>query len=476
MIIKLTIKAIFLIGFSLWGFKVNAQEVGLWSLKQCIDHAIANNIQIKQSKLNVNVAEYNLTQSKASLLPSINARASHSFNFGRRVDPFTNDFVSERVLSNSFSLTGNITIYSGLLNYHTIKKKEQDLFVSQYDSDKSVNDISFSIAGNYLQVLFNMEMEEISRRQVEVSKGQIKRTQKLVNAGSLPKGDLLEIESQHSLDKLQHLESQNNLDLSYLTLKQLLDIEPSQLFEIAVPEIEIDQNTSVLSTSGQVYDAAIAVMPQIKSSGHQLKSAERSLAIAKGRMSPTLTFGGTYGTGYSDARNTILEQTTTYVPLGYTSTGEDVLMPLTSYVSETTPFKDQISDNVNKNIGFNLSIPVFNGLQTRTAVNKAIISLKNAEYNLQLEKNQLKEDIQRSYMEAGAALEKYYAYKKSLVSFEKAFQYVKKKFDVGILTAIEFNDSKNKLNKAESEALQAKYDFVYKTKILEFYQGNSLAF
>ena len=473
---KSDITIIFLFVFSCFGFEAKAQEEKVWTLKQCIDHALENNIQIKQGKLGVNVSEYNLKQAKAALLPSVNANASHSYNFGRTVDPFTNDFVTERMLSNSFSVSGNVTLFSGMRNYYTIKKNEQDLMVSQYNSDKSANDISLAIAGNYLQVLLNMELEEITMRQVEITRYQMERTQKLVKAGSLPKGDLLEIEAQHSLDNLQHLESRNNLNLSLLTLQQLLDLEPSGQFEIAIPEIEIDQNSTVLSTSGQIYDAALAVLPQIKAANHQLVSMENGVAVAKGRMLPTLSFGGSYGTGYSDARRRITDQAITYVPLGYTSAGEDVLMPYTTYVSETTPFGDQINDNVNKNIGFNLSIPIFNRLQTKTGINQAIISLKNAEYSLQLEKNKLKEDIQRAYMQAVAALEKYRAYMRTVTALEEAFIYVKQKFDVGMVTAIEFNDSKNKLSKAESDALQAKYDYVYKTKILEFYQGNSLAF
>ena len=289
MINKRHIATLFLLALPHLAFDVNAQDTKVWTLKQCIDHAIANNIQIKQGKLGVNVSEYNLKQSKAALLPSVNAHASHSYNFGRTVDPFTNDFVSERVLSNSFSVSGNVTLYSGLRNYNTIKKNEQDLLVSQYNSDKSVNDISLAIAGNFLQVLFNMELEDITMRQVEITKGQVERTQKLVKAGSLPKGDQLEIEAQHSLDELQHIESRNNLELSLLTLQQLLDLEPSSQFEISIPEIEIGQNATVLSTSGQVYDAALTVLPQIKAANHQLISMEKGLAVAKGWMSPTLS-------------------------------------------------------------------------------------------------------------------------------------------------------------------------------------------
>jgi len=282
-----------------------AQEVKLWNLKQCIDHALANNIQIKQSKLNIDLASENLLQSKASALPSVNAFASHNYNFGRTVDPFTNDFVTERIQSNSFSISGNVTLFNGLKTLNTIKQNQYDFQASKYDADKVINDMTLAVAGSYLQILFEKELKGIAKTQVEITKEQVERTKKLVKAGIQARGNLLDIEAQYSMDELNLVEAENRLDMAYLNLAQLLDLEYDKSFDIADPQITLDEQTSVMGTAGQVYTAALSVQPQIKSAGEKLKSAEKGVAIAKGQISPTLSLGGSYGTGYSDARKSM---------------------------------------------------------------------------------------------------------------------------------------------------------------------------
>lgn len=453
------------------------QESGPWTLKKCIDHALEHNIQIKQTKLNVDMQAANLLQSKANLLPRINAFASHNYNFGRSVDPFTNDFVTQKIQSNSFSISGNITLFSGLTNLNAVKQKEEDWKASKFDSDKASNDISLAVASNYLAILFNMDIEKVANNQVTLTKNQLKRMNKLVTAGSIPRGDLLDIEAQHAMDELQLIESQNNLAISILTLQQLLDLDPSQEFSIAIPNLNIAVGTSVNGTPGQIYDAATSIMPEIKAARHRLNSSTHGLAIAKGSLMPTLSLGGSYGTGYSDGRlRSVGVPAFSLDSMGITASGEGVYFANYTNTFETTPFSNQIKDNINQNVGFNLSIPIFNGWQSRTSIKLANIALKNAEYEVQLERQKIKESIERAYLEAGTALKKYHASKKTVESLEESFKYSTQKFDVGLITPFEFNDSKNRLAKASSELVQAKYDFIYKTKILDFYQGNSLAF
>ena len=453
-----------------------AQNEKTWSLKECIDYAINNNIRIKQSKLNVDLAAEDLLQSKASALPNVNVFASHNYNFGRTVDPFTNEFVDKRVQSNSFSISGQVTLFSGFKTYNTIRQNEHNFTTAKYDTDIKVNDITLAVAGNYLQILFDKELAAIARNQVLITKEQLERTGKLVEAGMLAKGSLLQIEAQYSLDELQQVATQNQLDLSMLQMMQLLYIEPGSGFDIASPRIELPENTSVLGTPGQIYDAALAVQPQIKSANSKILSSEKGLAVAKGGHSPSLTLGGSYGTGYSDARSTLTGGALVYDTVGFTGSGDDVIIPTYNYITTTTPFKDQINDNINKTIGFNLSIPIFNGLQTKTGVSRAKIALKNAGYNMDLEKLLLKENIQKAFQDAVAALKKYRASEKTVNSLQESFNYTKQKFDVGMVTAVEFNDAKNKLVKSQSDLLQAKYDYIFKSKILDFYQGKPLDF
>jgi len=198
----------------------------------------------------------------------------------------------------------------------------------------------------------------------------------------------------------------------------------------------------------------------------------------KGKRSPNLSVGGSYGTGYSDARKSLtgFEQTGVLDTIGTTTASIPVVTPVYNYNYETTSFKDQFSDNINQSFGFNLSIPIFNGLGAKTSITRAMIALENAEYDLQLKKNQLKKDIQQAFADANAALKKYHATIKTVSALQEAFSYTEQKFNVGMVTSVEYNDSNNKLAKSKSELLQAKYEYVFKTKILDFFQGRSLVF
>ena len=453
------------------------QPSKIWTLQQCIDYALENNISIKQNALNTQLAEQAMLQSKASALPNLNANAFHNYNFGRTVDPFTNEFATERVLANSFSLSSNVTLFNGFQTVNTIKQNRLDFLAVKYDVDKTRNDISLAIANNYLQILFSEELVGIANNQLGIIKQQLNRTKKLVEQGALAKGALLDIEAQEAMDELQLVNAENQLELSYLSLIQLLDLDSVSDFEIAKPDIDIPEGGVLIGTPGQIYDAAISIQPQIKSAEYKVESSLKGLSVSKGGNSPRLSMGGSYGTGYSDARRNITDTLSSYaVPIGYTQSGEDVFTPFYNYNYETTPFNKQIDDNINKSFGFNLAIPIFNGLQTRTSISRAKIAVKNAQYNLQLQKNQLNKDITQAYADATAAFKKYRATAKTVSALQEAFNYTEQKFNVGMVTSVEYNDAKNKLTKAKSDLLQAKYDYVFKTKVLNFYQGKSLAF
>ena len=448
-----------------------------WTLKQCIDHALENNISIKQSELNVRSAEENLLQSKAGTLPILNANLSHSYNFGRTIDPFTNQFATERVLSNSFSISSNVTLFNGLQTLNNIKLKQLEFEISKYETDEFRNDISLTIAGRFLQILFNEELFLIAKNQVEVIRQQRERTKKLVDAGSLARGSLLDIEAQVALDELQLVNARNQLDLSYLDLILLLDLDTASEFEIIRPEIENPDAFPLDGTPAQIFNAALGILPQVKSAEYRVEGSLRGLSIAKGAISPRLTLAGSYGTGYSDARKNLVDFIETgFDTIGATTDMIPVITPSYDFRYETTSFIDQLTDNLNYAVGLNLSIPIFNGLQTKTSISKAKISLKNAEYELELLKDQLYNDIQIAYADAKAALKKHEATKISVAALQVAFDYTGQKFDAGMVTSVEYNDAKNKLVKAKSDLLQAKYDYLFKIKVLDFYQGRSLAF
>lgn len=450
-----------------------------WSLQQCIEFALKNNIQIKQNILNQRLSAATHLQNKAQLLPNLSGNVSHSYNNGRRVDPFTNSFTSgDWSLSQNFSLSTSITLFGGFQNLNTIKQSQYDMLAAQQDVLKMQNDISLNIASAYLQILFAQELLEIARSQSEITKLQAERTRKLVDVGNLPKGNLFDMEAQLAMEEVNVVNAENSLSFSSLNLMQMLNLDTITNFTIVKPDIAPPVEVLLSNTSGQLYDIALTRQPEIKSAEFKLKSSEKSIAIARAGMFPRLSLSASYGTGYSSLRQQLanLPSYQGYSPNGdITSSGDTVYSPLFSAPEyTTTSFSDQIDQNLNRTVGFFLTVPIFSNLQISTAITRAKISKENAQLSLQLQKDNLRKTIQQAFNDAASALKKYQASKKAVGAMEESFKYMEQKFEVGAVTATEYNDSKNKLIKSKSDLLQAKYDYVFKLKVLDFYQGKPI--
>jgi outer membrane protein len=464
----------FLIALFLF-FSVNAQKT--WSLQNCIDYALANNIQIKQQQLSEQLAKVNLFQSKAGILPGINGGISHAYNYGKTIDMYTNQFASSTVQSDNFYLSSSVTLFSGFQLLNNIKQNKIELLASQYDLDKMMNDLSLNISTAYLQILYNIELLNIAENQIGITNQQVIRTKKLVEVGTLAKGSLLTLEAQAATEDLAVVNAQNNLNLSYLTLTQMLDISAVDSFKITIPLLELPAESSLLTKPEQIYSIALEKQPEIKSAEMKVKSSEISLSIAHGLRSPALSLRATYGTGYSGASKRLKgAQVNGLDTIGFIEQAPPVYVvaPGFTYQYENIPFKDQFNDNVNKSISLNLSIPIFNGWQTNTAISKAKIAIQNSEYTLQTTKNTLYKSIQQAYADAVAALNKHKSSQKSVEALKESYKYAEQKFDVWLLNTTDYNDAKNKLTEAESNLLQAKYEYVFRLKILDFYMGKPI--
>jgi outer membrane protein len=450
------------------------------TLEVCIDYALKNNIQIKQSELNTDLSQIGLNQSKANLLPTLNANAAHSYNFGRTIDRFTNQFATQQVLSQNLSLSTDITLFSGLQNINTIKQNRYSYLASKYDVDKMKNDISLNIASAYLQILFAIETVENARNQMGVTNSQVERTKKLVEAGAAAKGTLLDIQAQLALEELNFTNAQNSLDISYLSLTQLLNLPTTEGFSIVKPDLALGNETLLTSNANQIYNTAVSNLPEIKSAELNVKSSEKAVDVARGGISPRLSFSAAYGTGYSGLSQRVLTPPLFqgYTPDGsITSGGDTVFSPFFSNpLTEKIPFFDQYKDNVNKSFGFFLTVPLFNRLQTKTSIDRARIQKLNAELTVESTKLQIQKNIQQAYADANGGLKKYNATLRAVDAMKESFKYAEQKFNDGMVNTNDYNDSKNKLAKAESDLLQAKYEYIFKTKVLDFYQGKPLKF
>lgn len=465
---------------SLFVFRVPAQQAAggkTWLLEECIDYAIKNNISVKQSELNTDLAQVNLTQSEANLLPNLNGNGSHSYNYGRTIDRFTNQFATQQVLSQNLSLSSDINLFSGLQNLNTIKEYKYSFLAGKYDIDKMKNDISLNVASDYLQILYNMEALENSMNQKKITEAQADRTKMLVDAGSAARGTLLDIQAQLASEELNVTTAQNNLDISYLTLAQLLNLQSAEGFVIVKPELSVANEALLTTTPAQIYNSAVTNLPEIKSADNKVKSADKAVDVAWGGLSPKLSFSASYGTGYSGAALQAVGAPVFkgFTPIGFTSLGDTVYSP--SYSSpkyEKVPLSDQYKNNVNKSFGFYLTVPIFNRFQTKTAIDRAKIQKQSAELTVELTKLTIQKNIQQAYSDANAALKKYASSQKALEAVQESFKYTEQKFNVGMVNTNDFNTAKNKLITTQSQVLQAKYEFVFKTKVLDFYQGKPL--
>ncbi|MAY83649.1 MAG: hypothetical protein CMP59_05890 [Flavobacteriales bacterium] len=468
--------------FSIAQSFAQAEEKKEWTLDECINYAYEHNIQVQQNIINMRLAEQDLKASKYNVLPNLNGSASHVYNFGQTIDPFTNTFATTQVRSNQLALSSTLTIFNGFQNINNIKFNQAQLEANRYDLETMKNDIALNVANAYLQILFNQELAKNAANQLEVTQIQLERIEKQVTAGALPQGDLQEIQAQLASEELQLVNAENQLRLSKINLTQLLNLTEHKNFEVVEPNLDDIEGNAELINPGVLYENALDIMPQVKRAESNFFAAEKNTSLARGRYYPTLNLTGSIGSGYSGANQEIVGIN----DLGLTPSGDvvetspgnfiPVLSPTATVIREDKPWDDQLDDNFNKSIGFRLSIPIFNGLNSRTNVQKAKLNLENAQLSLENTKLQLRQNIETAHAEAVAALKRYNAAKKSVEALETSFEYTTQRFGVGLLNSFDFNNEKNRLNNARSELLQAKYEYIFKTKVLDFYRGQALTF
>lgn len=419
-----------------------------WSLQKCIDYAVKNNIQIKQQTLNTQYYSNQLNQAKSNLLPNLNANMQNSMSFGRSLGA-DNTYLNVNSNSTSGSLSTSMTLWSGFTLKNAIKVADMDLKSTLEDLQKAKDDLMLNIAASYLEILFADELVTVAEDQVKVTQLQIDRTTKLVEAGSLAKGSLLEIEAQNAREELNVVNAKNRLQLAYLTLYQQLELPSTESFLVDKPILpEITANMSLINTM-DIFKNAVDIRPAVKSAEYKLEAARNQVAIAKGNRMPSLSMNGNYYNYYNNKY------------MNY-QTGSKI------------PLNEQLKSNERYGFGVSLNIPIFNRYQARNGVSNSQIQLENTELALQNTKNLLRKDIEQAYTNALAAFKRYVANQKAVVSSQEAFRYTEEKFNVGMINSVEYNQSKNNLSTAKSDLLQAKYEYIFRTKILDFYNGRTI--
>lgn len=415
-----------------------------WSLEDCIKYAIDHNIQIKQQTVQTRIQKNSLDQAKLNLLPTINGQASHDYSFGRALDQNSYTFYNQTGLSDYFYIGGSTDVFNGLQNLNTIKKNKYELLAGEQDLQRIQDNVALSVALAYLQIVLNKELVTVNENQLNITLQQIEKTRKMVDAGSVARGNLLQIEAQAAQEELNLINVKNQLDISYLNLTQLLELQSPAGFEIVVPDISVDQNTVITGSIDEIFTQAVQSRPEIKSSELKLTASEYSLKIAKGARSPSLSLSHSFGTRYTYIYDLPIQQLS---------------------------FKDQLKNYKSYGLGLSLRIPFLNGWQISNNIANSKLAVENSQYSLEGTRKQLYKDIQQAYTDAVASLKKYNASIKAVSSSEESFRYTEQKFNVGMITPVDYNASKTQLLNAQSDMSQAKYEFIFKTKVLDFYKG-----
>lgn len=465
--------------------QLSIAQSSVWDLQQCVDYAQKNNISLKQSEINAKINKNNATQSKAAILPTVNAGAQHTYNFGRTIDRYTNTFANTQVLSQNFYVSSNVVLWSGLAQYNTIKANQYNYLSSAETYLQQRNDLALNVATAYINVIFSDEIMQISKAQYKITQEQLDRTQKLADAGTLAKSAVYDLKAQLANEEVNVTTSDNNYQIAMLTLKQLLNLDTLNNFNIVRPNVDVLNNELAALSVQNIYESALKNQHSIKSANYNLLAAEKSLDVARGRVSPTLSATGSLGTGTSaldkniDAVNYLGPEQTAYYGTDDPNNPTIILpiyQPKVEVVTSKKPFADQFKDNVNKSIGFTLSVPIFNGLQTVTGVKNAKLNTLNAKYTQDLTEQNLYKTIAQAFANARASLNKYNANKASVEASEQSFFYAQQKYNVGAISTFDYNNAKTRLQNAQGNLVQAKYDYVFKLKVLDYYQGKELKF
>lgn len=420
------------------GIQVSAQDKK-WTLEECVDYAIKNNISIKQSELDLKTSDVEKMEAIGGFLPTLSANATYSMNTGASINPVTNQFQNQTFKSFSAAANSGITLFNGLANWKTLQRSKINQIANTYRLGKMKDDIALSVANSYLQILFNKEQLKVLISQNSITKDNIKRTQQLIDAGSLPAGDIFELQATDATQQQQIISTENTLLISKIALSQMLLIEDYASFDISDEVIDLPFTDLSNETPQTILAKAKESVNDIKIALSNVEIAKKDVSISRSSYLPTLSGFIGYNTRWS----------------------------------ESTPFNfaDQLSLFDGTAIGLQLNVPILNGFATRGRVERAKINQERTEYQLKQTELDLETNVYQAYNDVINAKKSFEAAQKTLEARKQAFSFSKERYEVGLLNTFDFSQSSIALDNAQSDVLRTKYDYIFRTKILEFYFG-----
>ncbi|MCK0129944.1 TolC family protein [Flavobacteriaceae bacterium F08102] len=413
-----------------------------WGLEEMVTYALQHNLSVLQADHTTELRKQDIASAKGNRLPGVSGSVGQNFSFGSGIEPISGNRQSVNTRSTNMGLNTSVTLFDGFNLKYSVLQSELAYQASLFDLQKMKDDISLVIVNSYLNVLFNKESLAIAKEQLEITKQQLVRTKELVDAGVLPKGNLLEVEATLANDESAIVAAENSLDLSLLSLSQILQI-PNKDFNVEDIDVNIESVALMYNDTDEIFMKALEERPEIKSAEIRLENAENSIKIAKSSYLPSLSLSAGISTGYSHLYG-----------------NPDVFN-----------FSDQLDNNLGQSVGLNLSIPIFSRGQVKASVNRALINKEITEISLENAKLTLREDIEQAFINARGALKEYQAAVKSVKAQEQAFVFAQERYNLGDSTSFDFEQVRNRLAKVKSDLSRAKYNFVFRTKLLEFYYG-----
>ncbi|WP_396167840.1 TolC family protein [Flavobacterium sp.] len=433
----------------LFSFSMQAQTKK-WSLEECVKYAIDNNISIKNTELDTKTADINKKDAFGNFLPSLNSNANHSWNIGLNQDPTTGLLRNQTTQFSTMGVGVGLDIYKGMQNQNTLRRANLSIIAAKYQLTKMQEDVALNVANAFLQVLFNKENLKVQKEQKANNEKQLARSEELVKAGSVPRGDLLDIKATVAADNQRVINAENALLISKLSLAQLLQLKEFYDFDVTDDTNAKDENNILSQTPLAIYDKAKELRTELKIAKTNLEIAEKNVTIAKGAYQPTLQGFYNINTRISYA-DTFDFQTGTSRP--------------------AEPFGTQFTDNKGQTFGAQLSIPIFNGFSVKNNVERSKVNLEKSKIAMEQEELTLQRNVYTAFTDAKGGLNAYESAISALDARQEAYNYAKERYAVGMMNSFDFNQSQTLYTVAQSEVLRTKYDYIFKIKILEFYFG-----
>ena len=416
-------------------------------LETCIEIALENNLTLQRSQANLGITEANLIGNKGQRIPTWSTGASTGYRWGRSINPVTNLFENNRIGNINLFTNSNFTLFAGQQITNTIQQNKIDIEAARYNVEFTENTITLNVINFFINVVFNSEQLKIAQNQLESTQEQLKNTTKLVDAGSLPLANKLDIQAQNATNELEVINAENNLRIAKLNLSQALQIPFNDNFNIVVPVLEAEEYTMVDKEVNEVFESALALMPEIKSAELGVESAQLGIKIAQGGYFPTIGIGGSGFSNYIDQPD---------------------------FFGVRDDFKTQIGNNFSYSGNIQLNIPILSNMRNRSNVQRARLQKRLSEIQEVETVNQLRQDIESAYTSADAARQSYQASLVRVASLQEAFRISQQRFDAGAINFADFQLAQNNFFNAQADLLTAKYTYIFRVKVLDFYLGNPL--